>query len=621
MRKREDGMDLGGGTSERRGGLLLIAASLVAIFVTCAVVVEWQRDARRDRGRAQGASLARLLSSMDPDRILRPGGGHGALQVVRHSQTNPDFAYAVVVGRRGEPIAQEVVAGVVVPPAALPESPAAWFGERVLSASDGSVIREYHAPLMRDTEWLGEIRVGFREPSLALLIESAPLLGQVALAIFLITPVAYALMRFQLRPVAAVTRRLEQMLASEMRAVEVSPDERVSGFIDRFDCFVGLVEDRMGELRGETHQIKASARVLGYQKARVEGLVEALPEAFVALDERGVGSFASGRLLPLLGVEPDQATGHPFAEWCAIPELQELVAPHLGAQPRQRSSGPVEITPAHRPDEFVAASVHPLPAGDAEGSPGCVLALRDVTAERLARRAQSDFATHVAHELKNPLNVIDMYCQSLLADEGGSPDFRLEACNVMRDEVERVSTLTSSLLTISRIQAGTLVMKRQRVRLSELLTDVFETIERSARGRELRFRLDLPKELPVVHVDKELLRVALNNLLTNAVKYNREDGEVVLAARLDEDQIEIQVSDTGLGIREEEIDSIFEKFFRSDDPEVRKRSGHGLGLALVNEVSALHGAEVCVESVPGEGSIFSIRLPKSAVGVDEEIGT
>jgi len=116
--------------------------------------------------------------------------------------------------------------------------------------------------------------------------------------------------------------------------------------------------------------------------------------------------------------------------------------------------------------------------------------------------------------------------------------------------------------------------------------------------------------LSPVAVDKDLLRVAINNLLTNAIKYNRPGGEVTLAAEESDEAISIVVKDTGVGIDEGDVDRIFDKFFRSDCESVRKTSGHGLGLALARQIVELHHGTLSVSSVPGEGSEFVIELRK-----------
>ena len=157
------------------------------------------------------------------------------------------------------------------------------------------------------------------------------------------------------------------------------------------------------------------------------------------------------------------------------------------------------------------------------------------------------------------------------------------------------------------------------MKLAELLRDAFDNVARSGRGAGLAFELEVPRELGLVNVDKDLLRIAINNLLTNAIKYNRAGGRVTLAAEETADAVRICVRDTGIGISEPDRARIFDKFFRSEEPQVRERTGHGLGLALVKDIVELHGGNLSVESEPGVGSEFVISLWREASAMQKAV--
>ncbi len=195
----------------------------------------------------------------------------------------------------------------------------------------------------------------------------------------------------------------------------------------------------------------------------------------------------------------------------------------------------------------------------------------------------------------------------------------MDACNVIHDEVERLSTLVSNMLNITKMETGSLSLERQRVRLRDLLKDVFNHISKSGGAGELKFDLLLPGKLSAVAVDKDLLRIALNNLLANAIKYSEPGGKVSLSASETADAIEIRVTDTGLGVALEDQERIFEKFYRSDDENARKRGGHGLGLSLAKDIVELHQGRLSVESTLGEGAEFIITLQKEAGLVQQAI--
>jgi signal transduction histidine kinase len=162
---------------------------------------------------------------------------------------------------------------------------------------------------------------------------------------------------------------------------------------------------------------------------------------------------------------------------------------------------------------------------------------------------------------------------------------------------------------MARIEAGVVSLNRQRTRTPEYLRDIFESASRSARHEDLDFQVELSDAVTQIHVDKELLRVAINNLISNAIKYNRNGGRIVLSLRESDETISIEVRDTGVGIAPEEQEQIFDKFFRLPGAEAGPRSGHGLGLALAKQIVELHGGEIRVESTVGEGSQFTIVLP------------
>ncbi len=157
-----------------------------------------------------------------------------------------------------------------------------------------------------------------------------------------------------------------------------------------------------------------------------------------------------------------------------------------------------------------------------------------------------------------------------------------------------------------------MVIDRQRVRIGDLLKDALENISRSGKQQGIDFQLDLQRDLPPLALDKNLFRVAINNLLTNAIKYSNKNGTVLVSAESSDDAFVIRVKDDGIGIAPEDQARIFDKFYRSDAEDVRTRPGHGLGLSLVREIVALHQGSIQVESNPGEGTEFTIVLGKKS---------
>ena len=277
-----------------------------------------------------------------------------------------------------------------------------------------------------------------------------------------------------------------------------------------------------------------------------------------------------------------------------------------------------------KPDPLLekTIAVHAIPLISKVDEPvafGTLFVFRDITLETMARQARGEFVAQVSHELKSPLNVLHMYSEMLLGEEDKSEDFRLEAGNIIFEETERLSQLISNLLSISKIEMGSTSLERQRVKLRDLLQDTFTVASRAGTRDDILLNLELPAEMSTIFVDKDLLRIAITNLLTNAIKYTIAGGKVTFSAEEDDQAIRINVIDTGVGISPEDKKRIFLKFFRSDDEEVRKKPGHGLGLPLAKSIIELHHGKLSVESSLGEGSVFSVHFSKGGGFVREEL--
>jgi PAS domain S-box-containing protein len=292
----------------------------------------------------------------------------------------------------------------------------------------------------------------------------------------------------------------------------------------RFNTFIESIQTRIKDLQAEQTSLLTSTKVLSYKRARVEAVLQSLPEAVVVLDESATVSYANAKLATLLGVALDAVVGHRPRDWCEDPDLLAFLARYEGGAMAGFAPESMVFSPQAVSDLSIEVRVYPLfSPKDASQLLGTLIVFRDVTEEGLAKRSRGEFVAQVAHELKTPLNVLAMYSESLMGEDGQSEALRIEAVNVIHDEVERLATLINNLLSITKIEMGGLHLDRQRVRLHDLLEDAFNNVSQSGRGRGLKFQLELPKELSAVYVDKDLLRIAINNLLTNAIKYNRSE--------------------------------------------------------------------------------------------------
>ena len=593
----------------------MILASLLVIGVVVSLSLSGDLDTRLKQTRSQGLGLARVLGGMTWDELVPERGQQGILHALQYSQINTDFAYAAVVDRDGLTATEVSVADTVVPPTVIPSNPSAWLGQReVDQAGGGERFLEFHAPVFDNSELMGYVRLGYIKPAFGADATSLASMATLGLPVFLLTPLFYILLRTETRPLRKVSENLDAMLGNGVvQNVELHPSGELAPFIEKFMSFVNDSQQRIQQLESEHDGLLTSSKLLAYKQGKVEAILQTLPEAILVLDDAGVVSYANERVTRLLGIEHDDVVGRRPRDWCSNPSLLAYLSRRSGtAGPVGFISDAIQISPQSDPDKLLEVRAYPLfsPRDDNNDLLGNMVVVRDCTAEQVARRGHGEFVAQVAHELKTPLNVLGMYSEALLGEEGNEEAFRTEAINVIHDEVERLSTLINSMLTLTQFELGSMTLKRQRVRLVELLRDAFDNVAQSGRGRDLSFEIDVPREMSPLNLDKDMLRIAVNNLLTNAIKYNRSGGQVILEAEEFDDAVEIRVSDTGVGISEQDQQKIFDKFFRSEDETVRTQKGHGLGLSLARQIVQLHHGNLSVNSRIGEGTTFVIRLEK-----------
>jgi signal transduction histidine kinase len=442
------------------------------------------------------------------------------------------------------------------------------------------------------------------------------------LPVVLLGAFVYFLVKRELRPVSNLNHLLQKILESE--EYDLQPDIAQSGPTQQLNTRLASVlqksKDQIQKLKSEQLGKQVSDNIAIYKKTRLESILRALPEGIIVVDDSGTVTFSNNALGPLLNLDRVVEQGDRKEDWCDHEELSGFMGRFEGHKNRIRHAQVMEFKPDPLTDKTIGVHAIPLiSAGDDAVAANTLFVFRDISLEVMAREARGEFVAQVSHELKSPLNVLHMYSEMLLGDEGKSEDFRLEAGNIIFDETERLSLLINNLLSISKIEMGSTSLERQRVKLRDFLLDTFKSVSRAGKRNDIRFSMQLPAEISTIFVDKDLLRIAIGNLLTNAIKYTKTGGSVTLSAEEDDGAIRIRVKDTGIGISPEDQKRIFVKFFRSDDEEIRKIPGHGLGLPLAKSIIELHHGTLAVESTPGVGSIFTVQFNKGGGLVREEL--
>ncbi len=232
---------------------------------------------------------------------------------------------------------------------------------------------------------------------------------------------------------------------------------------------------------------------------------------------------------------------------------------------------------------------------------------------KLISRRKTDFISSVSHELRTPLTSIKGYASILLAGKLGEipPEIkeRLEKIDRHSDELVH---MVNDLLDIARIESGKMAMKQEPLELKKIIEGASDLLAGQLKAKEIEFSAQIAENANLIFVDHSQINRVLINLVGNALKFTAKQGKIKISAAKVDRWTQVDISDTGCGIPPEELDAVFEEFYRVDNPINQEAKGTGLGLSLVKHIVEAHKGKIWVRSSPGAGSTFSFTLPQPA---------
>lgn len=379
------------------------------------------------------------------------------------------------------------------------------------------------------------------------------------------------------------------------------------------DARLGPEAEGWNRLLDETKRLRQQARGEAVAEAlaphrqsggELDAAFDVMSHGLVLLDAALKVRFANGAATVYLRLDRKQIIGRSVAEIVK----EQTVIDAVNEITRGSAQGPkiVEITPQGDTEAVLRFSVRRMRKGDIAT---VMLVIEDVTQQRVADEARNNFIAQVAHELRAPLTNIRLYVESAIETGDSEPAVRENALNVINQESRRLERIIGEMLSISQIEAGSLQVHKDDVHLDVLLEETRQDFEPQARDKQVALQFLLPPKLPVIRGDRDKLALTVHNLVGNAIKYTPAGGKVDVRVEAGRGRINIEVADTGIGIKPEELERVFERFYRAKDERVSKITGTGLGLTLAREVARLHGGDVTAESQINQGSTFTLTLP------------
>jgi K+-sensing histidine kinase KdpD len=221
---------------------------------------------------------------------------------------------------------------------------------------------------------------------------------------------------------------------------------------------------------------------------------------------------------------------------------------------------------------------------------------------------QSDLIAEFVHELRTPLASLSTATYLLLRPEM-SREQRDQIVNNIHNETLRLNSLASSFLDLARLESGRVQFRKTRFSVADLLYECRDVMMTKAQETDIQIRVDVPNDMPLMEADRDKIKQVVLNLMSNAIKYNRPNGSVIVTGNFTENEQSIIIQDTGVGIPEESIPHLFEKFYRVREHE-NKASGTGLGLSICKQIVQGHNGRIEVKSKIGVGTSFTVHIPR-----------
>ena len=413
-------------------------------------------------------------------------------------------------------------------------------------------------------------------------------------ALLVATVLGVVLARLLVGPLERLTEHARALQAGQLQA-RLRWERR-----DELGQLAGALDAMAEELRGRIESLRA-------ERARLGAVFDAMAESVAVVDGEGRVLAANRSLAELVGVDP--VGRRLFELFDEEPVRRAWREARKGA--RCQLVG-ICLHPAGLPERIVDLEAAPL------GDRGVVLVLHDVTASRRAEQVRRDFVAAASHELRTPLTVVGGYAETLL-EEVDDPALRRQFASRILEHTRRMQRLAADLLALSRAEADDGRLARGTARLPEVVAEAWVPLEQEAHRKGITLDTGGSREIPPVAGSPTAVRTIVANLLENAVRYGPAGRPVRARTDVTEDgRPWLLVEDEGPGIAPEHHERIFERFYRVDRGRSRAEGGTGLGLALVKHLCARIGAEISLDSAPGQGSRFRVLFRAAERGEASE---
>jgi two-component system phosphate regulon sensor histidine kinase PhoR len=573
-------------------GLALLALALLYVYSGLAVR-EFALASARERLRVDAGLVSDLVSEELAKARPRLGGLARRLSGQLHERVTILAVGGEVLGDSSEVPGGRLDFEHQEGRRELAEAARTGFGE---AQRFSAVMRQevlYAATRLGEGKKAVLVRVG--RPAEPIVGAFGPLSGRIGWA-FLVA--AGALVALAFGAAHAITSPLRSLVALAERVEQGELKAKVRPYgEDEFSRLGRALDHVGGRLERELIHLRA-------EKERLETILREMAEPVMVTDVRGLVVLVNDAFKRTFQLGGEAGAGKRAFELVRVSVFQDKLEEVLG---QGAGSASFQIEMQHPAKLVLAGNIVALSGAGVPG--GALIVFHDITELKRLEQIRKDFIANISHELRTPLSSIRGYAETLA--EGGLEDRERAQrfAGIIKRHAERLSDLLSDILSLSRIESGEAALRPREFDMVQAVVEDLEQLKQKAEAKGISTQVEASAEVLPVMASREFIDQVLINLIDNAIKYSPPGAAVVVRVSSDEREVRVDVADTGIGIPAEDLDRVFERFYRVAKDRSRKVEGTGLGLAIAKNIIATHGGRIWVTSEPGRGSVFSFTLP------------
>ncbi|HBI6494521.1 TPA: cell wall metabolism sensor histidine kinase WalK [Listeria monocytogenes] len=398
------------------------------------------------------------------------------------------------------------------------------------------------------------------------------------------------------KPIIEMKRQAYAMARGNYsRKVKVYGVDEIGELADSFNTLTKRVQEAQAMTEGERRKLSS---VLAY-----------MTDGVIATDRRGKVILINTPAEKMLRVKHESANGRSIIDVLDIGDTYQF-------EDLMEVDGSLTMDRSTLDKPYVLRANFSVIQRETGFNNGVIAVLHDITDQEKVDQERRDFVSNVSHELRTPLTSMHSYLEALSDGAWKDKEIAPRFLEVTQNETERMIRLVNDLLKLSRMDGGREQLEKSFVNFTDFFNHIIDRFE-MMKKETIMFKRHIPREPVIIEIDEDKVMQVLDNIISNANKYSPDGGRISFYLKKFEDEIEVSIADEGLGVPDEDLANVFDRFFRVDKARSREMGGTGLGLAIAREVIEAHGGRIWAERNKTKGTIIKFTLPYSDLPEDD----